>query len=173
MTYGDPTDASNFMGPLVSARQRERVLGYIDRARLDGARIVCGGGIPAHLPTGYFVEPTLVADVDNSMEIARDEVFGPVLVVIAHDGDDDAVRIANDSPYGLSGMITSADLDRAKRVAARIRTGTLGINGGLWYGADAPFGGYKQSGVGRQCGLEGLEIFTETKTVGWPSASAD
>ena len=173
MTYGDPTDASNFMGPLVSARQRERVLGYIDRARLDGARIVCGGGIPAHLPTGYFVEPTLVADVDNSMEIARDEVFGPVLVVIAHDGDDDAVRIANDSPYGLSGMITSTDLDRAKRVAARIRTGTLGINGGLWYGADAPFGGYKQSGVGRQCGLEGLEIFTETKTVGWPSASAD
>ena len=173
MTYGAPTDASNFMGPLVSARQRERVLGYIDRARLDGARIVCGGGIPAHLPTGYFVEPTLVADVDNSMEIARDEVFGPVLVVIAHDGDDDAVRIANDSPYGLSGMITSADLDRAKRVAARIRTGTLGINGGLWYGADAPFGGYKQSGVGRQCGLEGLEIFTETKTVGWPSASAD
>ena len=93
----------------------------------------------------------------------------PVLVIIPHDGDDDAVAIANDSPYGLSGMITSGDLERAKGVARRIRTGTLGINGGVWYGADAPFGGYKGSGVGRQCGIEGLEIFTETKTVGWPA----
>jgi aldehyde dehydrogenase (NAD+) len=94
-----------------------------------------------------------------------------VLVMIPYDGDDDAVLIANDSPYGLSGAITSGDLERAKGVARRIRTGTLGINGGVWYGADAPFGGYKGSGVGRQCGMEGLEIFTETKTVGWPAAA--
>jgi aldehyde dehydrogenase (NAD+) len=169
VTYGDPTDPANLMGPLISRRQRSRVLGYIDQARREGARLVCGGGRPDHLPRGWYVEPTLFADVDNAMTIAREEVFGPVLVVIPYEDDDDAVRIANDSPYGLSGMITSGDLDRAKSVARRIRTGTLGLNGGVWYGADAPFGGYKQSGIGRQCGVEGLEAFTETKTVGWPA----
>jgi aldehyde dehydrogenase (NAD+) len=169
VTYGDPTDPSNFMGPVVSAKQRERVLGYIEQGKAEGARVVVGGGRPAHLPTGWFVEPTLFADVDNGMTIAQEEIFGPVLVVIPYEDDDDAVRIANDSPYGLSGMITSGDLDRAKAVARRIRTGTLALNGGIWYGADAPFGGYKQSGIGRQCGIEGLEIFTETKTVGWPA----
>jgi aldehyde dehydrogenase (NAD+) len=128
--------------------------------------------VPAHLPRGYFVEPTLVADVDNAMAIAQEEVFGPVLAVVGYNGDDDAVRIANDSPYGLSGTITGGDLERAKDVARRIRTGTLGINGGVWYGADAPFGGYKGSGVGRQCGIEGLEMFTETKTVAWPAPGA-
>jgi aldehyde dehydrogenase (NAD+) len=169
VTYGDPTDPANLMGPLVSERQRDRVLGYIETGRAEGARLVCGGGRPDHLPRGWYVEPTLFADVDNAMTIAREEIFGPVLVMIPYEDDDDAVRIANDSPYGLSGMITSGDLDRAKAMARRIRTGTLGINGGVWYGADAPFGGYKQSGIGRQCGLEGLEIFTETKTVGWPA----
>jgi aldehyde dehydrogenase (NAD+) len=169
VTYGDPTDASNLMGPLVSARQRERVLGYIEKGKAEGARLVLGGGTPDHLPKGWFVEPTLFADVDNSMTIAQEEIFGPVQVIIPFDDDEDAVRIANDSMYGLSGMITSGDLDRAKAIARRIRTGTLGINGGIWYGADAPFGGYKQSGIGRQCGIEGLEIFTETKTVGWPA----
>ena len=102
------------------------------------------------------------------MRIAREEIFGPVLCIIGYDDEDDAVAIANDSVYGLSGAITSGDVERAKRVAHRIRTGTLSLNGGVWYGADAPFGGYKQSGVGRQCGIEGLEVFTETKTVGWP-----
>ena len=169
VTYGDPTDPSNLMGPLVNQRQRERVLGYIASGKEQGARLVCGGGIPADQPKGWFVEPTLFVDVDNDMTIAREEIFGPVLVVIPYEDDDDAVRIANDSPYGLSGMVTSGDLDRAKAVARRIRTGTLAINGGVWYGADAPFGGYKQSGIGRQCGIEGLEIFTETKTVGWPA----
>ncbi|MEQ1786513.1 MAG: aldehyde dehydrogenase family protein [Acidimicrobiales bacterium] len=169
VSYGDPTDASNLMGPLVSKRQQERVLGYIETGKAEGARLVCGGGVPAHLPVGCYVEPTLFADVDNSMTIAQEEIFGPVLVVIPFEDDDDAVRIANDSPYGLSGMITSGDLERAKAVARRVRTGTLGLNGGIWYGADAPFGGYKQSGIGRQCGIEGLEIFTETKTVGWPA----
>jgi aldehyde dehydrogenase (NAD+) len=169
VTYGDPTDPANLMGPLVSERQRDRVLGYIETGRAEGARLVCGGGRPDHLPRGWYVEPTLFADVDNAMTVAREEIFGPVLVMIPYEDDDDAVRIANDSPYGLSGMITSGDLDRAKAVARRIRTGTLGLNGGVWYGADAPFGGYKHSGIGRQCGLEGLEIFTETKTVGWPA----
>jgi aldehyde dehydrogenase (NAD+) len=169
VTYGDPTDPGNLMGPLVSQKQRERVLGYIQTGQEEGARLVTGGGVPAHLPTGWYVEPTLFADVDNSMAIAQEEIFGPVLVMIPFDDDDDAVRIANESAYGLSGMITSGSLDRAKAVARRIRTGTLGLNGGIWYGADAPFGGYKQSGIGRQCGLEGLEIFTETKTVGWPA----
>ena len=168
VSYGDPTDASNLMGPLVSKRQQERVLGYIEKGKAEGARLICGGGVPAHLPTGYYVEPTLFADVDNSMTIAQEEIFGPVLVMIAYEDDDDAVRIANDSPYGLSGMITSGDLERAKALARRVRTGTLGLNGGIWYGADAPFGGYKQSGIGRQCGVEGLEIFTETKPVGRP-----
>jgi len=168
VAYGDPTDASNLMGPLVSARQRDRVLGYIEQGKAEGARLICGGGTPDHLPTGWYVEPTLFVDVDSSMTIAQEEIFGPVLVMIPFDDDDDAVRIANDSQYGLSGMITSGDLDRAKAIARRVRTGTLGLNGGIWYGADAPFGGYKQSGIGRQCGIEGLEIFTETKTVGWP-----
>ena len=167
--YGDPTNPENIQGPQVSKKQQERVLGYIEKGQAEGARLVCGGGVPSHLPTGYYVEPTLFADVDNSMTIAREEIFGPVLVMIPFEDDDDAVRIANDSPYGLSGMITSGDLERAKGVARRVRTGTLGINGGIWYGADAPFGGYKQSGIGRQCGIEGLEIFTETKTVGWPA----
>ncbi|MBV9041599.1 MAG: aldehyde dehydrogenase family protein [Acidimicrobiia bacterium] len=168
VTYGDPTDASNLMGPLISEKQRQRVLGYIESGNEQGATLVIGGGIPSHLDKGFFVEPTLFANVDNSMKIAQEEIFGPVLVIIGYDDEDDAVAIANDSVYGLSGMITSKDLDRAKRVASRIRTGTLSLNGGVWYGADAPFGGYKQSGLGRQCGIEGLDIFTETKTVGWP-----
>ena len=157
-------------GPQVSKRQQERVLGYIEKGKQEGARLVTGGGVPAHLPKGFFVEPTLFADVDNSMTIAQEEIFGPVLSVIPFEGDDDAVRIANDSIYGLSGMMFASDLERAKAVARRIRTGTMAINGGLWYGADAPFGGYKQSGIGRQCGIEGLEIFTETKTVAWPAS---
>jgi aldehyde dehydrogenase (NAD+) len=169
VTYGDPTEAANLMGPVVSERQRSRVLGYIEKGKAEGARLVCGGGRPAHLDRGWYVEPTLFADVDNSMTIAREEIFGPVMVMIPYEDDDDAVRIANDSPYGLSGMIMGGDLDRAKAIAGRIRTGTLSVNGGLWYGADAPFGGYKQSGIGRQCGIEGLEIFTETKTVSWPA----
>jgi aldehyde dehydrogenase (NAD+) len=169
VSYGDPTEPANLMGPLISERQRDRVLGYIEAGKAQGARLICGGGRPEHLLTGWYVEPTLFVDVDNSMTIAQEEIFGPVLVMIAYEDDDDAVRIANDSPYGLSGMITAGDLERAKAVARRIRTGTLGLNGGIWYGADAPFGGYKQSGIGRQCGIEGLEIFTETKTVGWPA----
>lgn len=166
--YGDPTDPSNLQGPQISAGQRARVLEYIESGKADGARLVVGGGRPGHLETGYYVEPTLFADVDNSMRIARQEIFGPVLVVVAFDDDDDAVRIANDSEYGLGVGVTSASEERALGVARRVRAGTASINGGMWYGADAPFGGYKASGVGRQNGLEGLEQYTETKTIAGP-----
>jgi aldehyde dehydrogenase (NAD+) len=166
--YGDPKDDGMLMGPLVSARQRDRVLGYIAKGQEEGAKLICGGGRPAHLEKGYFVEPTLFAGVDNTMAIAREEIFGPVLVVIPYKDDDDAVRIANDSNYGLSGGVISADEKRATAVAKRIRTGSIGVNGGLWYGADSPYGGYKDSGIGRQCGAEGFEQYLETKAIAWP-----
>jgi aldehyde dehydrogenase (NAD+) len=163
--YGDPTDPSKIQGPQISAGQRDRILGYIEQAKAEGARVVVGGGRPAHLPTGYYVEPTLIADVDNAMTVAREEIFGPVLVVVPFEDDDDAVRIANDSPYGLGCGVTSGSEARALDVARRIRAGTASVNGGVWYGADAPFGGYKASGIGRQNGLEGFEQYTETKTI--------
>ncbi len=169
--YGDPNqDESVFMGPVISARQRDRVLGYIERGKEEGATLVTGGGRPAHLPKGWFVEPTLFVDVDNSMTIAQEEIFGPVLTVIPYDDDDDAVRIANESNYGLSGGIFSGSEERATALARRVRTGSMSVNGGLWYGADSPYGGYKASGMGRQCGIEGLEEYLETKAIAWPQA---
>ena len=166
--YGDPSSDAVMMGPLVSARQRDRVLGYIERGKEEGATLVTGGGRPADQPKGWFVEPTLFADVDNSMTIAQEEIFGPVLAVIPYDDDDDAVRIANESNYGLSGGIFSGSEERANAIARRLRTGSLSVNGGLWYGADSPYGGYKDSGIGRQCGIEGLEQYLETKSIAWP-----
>jgi aldehyde dehydrogenase (NAD+) len=165
VTYGDPTDPGNIQGPQISAKQRDRVLGYIEKGVAEGARLVLGGGRPAHLDKGWFVEPTLFADVENTMTIAREEIFGPVLVVIPFEDDDDAVRIANDNQYGLAGSVTSASDERALAVASRIRAGMISVNGGVSYGADAPFGGYKASGVGRQNGLEGFEQYLETKTI--------
>ena len=167
LPYGDPTDPQNIAGPLVNARQRDRVLGHIVSGRAEGARVVVGGGRPEHLPKGFYVQPTLLADVDNAMAVAREEIFGPVLCAIPYDGEDDAVRIANDSPYGLSGGIFSASTERAMGLARRIRTGSLGVNGGMFYGADGPYGGYKMSGLGRQGGLEGFAQYTESKTVGF------
>ncbi|HEX3705919.1 MAG TPA: aldehyde dehydrogenase family protein, partial [Mycobacteriales bacterium] len=169
MPVGDPTDPDTQIGPLVSERQRTRVESYIRTGRSEGARVVVGGGRPAGLTSGYFVEPTIFADVDPSMTIAQEEIFGPVLCVLPFDDDDDALRIANDSAYGLSGGVFSADEERATRFARRVRTGSIGINGGLWYGADSPYGGYKTSGVGRQNGVEGFEQYLETKAVAWPS----
>jgi aldehyde dehydrogenase (NAD+) len=166
--YGDPSTDSVLMGPLVSARQRDRVLGYIEEGQQEGAKLVVGGGRPSHLPKGWYVEPTLFVDVDNSMKIAQEEIFGPVLAVIPYDDDDDAVRIANESEYGLSGGVFSASEERGTAIARRIRTGSIGVNGGLWYGADSPYGGYKASGMGRQCGIEGLEQYLETKAIAWP-----
>jgi aldehyde dehydrogenase (NAD+) len=165
--YGDPNDAGVLMGPLVSAKQRDRVLGYIAKGQEEGARLVFGGGRPSHLPKGYYVEPTLFADVDNSMTIAQEEIFGPVLAVIPFDDEEDAIRIANDSGYGLSGGVFSGSEERGTAVARRIRTGSIGVNGGLWYGADSPYGGYKASGIGRQNGIEGFEQYLETKAVAW------
>ena len=163
--YGDPQSDSQLMGPLINAKQRERVLGYIEKGKAEGARLLLGGGAPAHLKSGYYVEPTVFVDVTNDMTIAREEIFGPVLSVIAYEDEDDAVRIANDSDYGLSGAVWSGDEDRAIAVARRIRTGTINVNGGNFYAPDAPFGGYKQSGVGREMGREGFEEYLETKTI--------
>jgi aldehyde dehydrogenase (NAD+) len=162
---GDPTDPGTVCGPLISARQRDRVQAYLDSAIAEGGTFACGGGRPADRDTGFYIEPTVIAGLDNNAKVAREEIFGPVLTVIAHDGDDDAVRIANDSPYGLSGTVFSADPDRAAGVAARMRVGTVNINGGVWYSADMPFGGYKQSGIGREMGLAGFEEYLETKAI--------
>lgn len=167
--YGDPTDPANMMGPLISARQREKVAGYVEGAIADGAKAVTGGRVPEHLPRGYFYEPTLLVGADEDSAVAQDELFGPVLVVLPHDGDDDAVRIANNSIYGLSGGVLSADRERALAVARRIRTGTMSVNGGVYYGPDAPFGGYKQSGIGREMGAAGLDEFLERKTFAEPA----
>src|SRR6201991_1716578 len=162
---GDPNDGGTICGPLISARQRDRVQGYLDSATDEGGKSACGGGRPADRDTGFFIEPTVIAGLDNDAKVAREEIFGPVLTVIAHDGDDDAVRIANDSPYGLSGTVFSGDPERAAGIAARMRVGTVNVNGGVWYSADMPFGGYKQSGIGREMGLAGFEEYLETKAI--------
>jgi len=165
ISYGDPQADGAIMGPQVNARQRERVLAYIEQGKAEGARLLLGGGRPAHLEKGYYVEPTVFVDVTNDMTIAREEIFGPVLAVIAYEDEEDAIRIANDSDFGLSGSVWSASEERGLSVARRIRTGTINVNGGNFYGADAPFGGYKQSGVGREMGPEGFEEYLETKTI--------
>lgn len=162
---GDPDDAGTVCGPLISARQRDRVQGYLHSAIAEGGRFAAGGGRPADRDKGFFIEPTVIAGLDNNATAAREEIFGPVLTVIAHDGDDDAVRIANDSPYGLSGTVFSADPERAAGIAARFRVGTVNVNGGVWYSADMPFGGYKQSGIGREMGLAGFEEYLEIKAI--------
>ncbi len=166
---GDPTDPGTICGPLISARQRQRVEGYLALALDEGGTVVLGGGRPEGFDRGFFVEPTLMVGVDNRARVAQEEIFGPVLVVIPYDGDDDAVRLANDSAYGLSGSVWSADRGRAVDVAGRIRTGTIGINGGLWFSPDVPFGGYKQSGLGRESGRAGFEEYLETKSMAEPA----
>jgi aldehyde dehydrogenase (NAD+) len=165
---GDPLDPATLLGPLVAARQRDRVEGYIALGVSEGARIAVGGGRPTGQPTGWFVEPTVLVDATNSMRVCREEVFGPVVAVIPHDGDDDAIRIANDSSYGLAAGIFSADDERALGLARRIRAGSVGIkNSGL--NVAFPNGGFKESGFGRQYGPEGVFEFLETKAIGLPS----
>ena len=167
---GDPVLPETLVGPVISAAQKDRVLTAVERARRDGAEIVTGGGavenLPEHLAGGHYVQPTLIVGVENSAAIAQDEVFGPVLIVMPFDDDDHAVRIANDSAFGLAGAVISRSMERGMNIARRIRTGSFGVNGGMFYGADAPFGGYKNSGVGRQCGIEGFQQYLETKTIG-------
>ncbi len=165
----DPAKPGTICGPLISAAQRERVEGYIALAKEEGGTIEIGGGRPADKDKGFFIEPTLISGLDNSARVAQEEIFGPVLVIIGHDGDDDAIRIANDSPYGLSGMVYGTDPDRLNHVIDRVRTGTMGVNGGIWYAADVPFGGYKQSGIGREMGVAGFEEYLESKAVARPA----
>ena len=165
LAAADPTQPGTICGPVISARQRERVEGYLQLAKDEGATFAVGGGRSPNFERGFYIDPTLVVGLDNSSRVAREEIFGPVLTVISYDDQDDAVRIANDSPFGLSGTIFSGDEERALAVAARIRTGTMGINGGVWYSADMPFGGYKQSGIGREMGVAGFEEYLETKAI--------
>lgn len=165
---GNPEEAGTHIGPLVSDVQFGRVQALIEAGVAEGARLVIGGpGKPAGFETGYFVKPTIFADVDNNMRVAREEVFGPVLTIIPFDTEDEAVEIANDTPYGLAAFVQTGNRDRAARVASRLRTGMVHINGGPHrYGS--PFGGYKQSGNGREGGMFGLEDYLEVKAVHWP-----
>ncbi len=172
LPYGDPQDPGNMTGPVINLAQRTRIEAYIQKGIDEGARLVIGGTRPSQFDKGFWVQPTLFADVTNDMTIAREEIFGPVLVAIAYDDDDDAVRIANDSIFGLSGGIAGADRERALGIARRIRTGTFSVNGGVWYGADVPFGGYKQSGVGREMGVAGFEEYLEQKAFAEPAPGA-
>lgn len=167
VTVGDPFDQATIMGPLVTRTQQGRVLGYIEKGRAEGATLVTGGKRPAHLDRGWFVEPTLFADARNDMAIAREEIFGPVGTVLTYHSEEEAIAIANDSHYGLSGGVFTDDPDRAYAVARRIRTGNFGHNGRV-IDYTMPYGGFKQSGIGREGGAEGLHAFTEIKTIFMP-----
>ena len=163
-SVGDPLDKATDIGPVVSARQRDRVLDYIEAGKSSGAKLVVGGGVPKDQPRGWFVSPTVFADVDNSDRIAQEEIFGPVLAVIPYESDEQAIALANDSEFGLAGTVWSTDTDRATEVAREIHTGTIGIND---YQLDmgAPFGGVKASGIGRELGPEGLDEFFSLKSI--------
>ena len=165
--YGDPTDPGMMMGPLVSEAQRQKVDAYVQSAVAEGGTVVLGGKAPEHLPNGFFYEPTLITGVGPDAKVCQEEVFGPVLAVLPYEDDDDAVAIANDSIFGLSATVIGED-DHATAVARRIRAGTVSINGGMWYAPDAPFGGYKQSGIGREMGVLGFEEYLEVKTLAKP-----
>jgi aldehyde dehydrogenase (NAD+) len=166
-TPGDPFDEGTTLGPLVSDAQRERVRGYIEKGKSEGARITLDGTRPAGLDKGWYVAPTVFADVDNKMTIAQEEIFGPVLSIIPFDTEEDAIKIANDSAYGLAGSVWTSDIPKGIEISEKIRTGTYAIN---WYAFDpcCPFGGYKNSGIGRENGPEGVEHFTQQKSVLMP-----
>jgi aldehyde dehydrogenase (NAD+) len=161
---GDPNDPTTQMGPLAMERQLRRVEGYIAKGKQEGATIACGGGKPKHLPSGYYFEPTLFTNVDNRMTIAQEEIFGPVICLIPADSEQDAIRIANESIYGLNGAVLTKDKEAAYRVARQLRTGCVG-QGGLRMDFLAPYGGFKQSGIGREGGPENFQAYTETKTI--------
>ncbi len=164
LTMGDPFDKNTRLGPLASAGQRDSVLGFIEQGKREGATLVAGGGRPAEPATGFYVEPTIFANVDNKMTIAQEEIFGPVLAIIPYDTEAEAIAIANDSPYGLAGGVWAATPERAMTVAKQLRTGQVDINGGR-FNALAPFGGYKKSGIGREIGPLALEEFFQLKSI--------
>jgi len=168
---GDPQDPGTLCGPVISDKQRTRVLGYIQNGIDEGATLLVGGtDAPAGRDKGFWVKPTLFVDVDNAMTIAQEEIFGPVLAVIPFEDEEDAIRIANESIYGLAGNVMSGSLERSLAVARRLRAGFMGVNGGVAYGAEVPFGGYKASGIGRQNGHAGFDQYTELKSVAYPVA---
>jgi len=165
VSYGNPFDPEVMASPLISTRQLDRVLGLIARGRQEGARLVCGGSrADGDLAAGNFVVPTLFSDVSNDMSIAREEIFGPVLSVIPFGDEDEAVRIANDTEYGLAATVWASDVHRAMRVTKALRAGTVGING-YQLEPNSPFGGFRQSGIGREGGRAAVESYTELKTV--------
>jgi aldehyde dehydrogenase (NAD+) len=163
--WGDPDEPTHVMGPVVSKKQLDRVMSYIEIGQKEGARLLVGGRARPDKGGGFFVEPTCFVDVKNSMRIAQEEIFGPVLVVIPFEDDEDAIRIANDSVYGLSGLLTCGDVARGERIARRIKTGSIGVNGGMAVTPDMPFGGVKHSGIGREWGREGIEEYLESKVI--------
>ncbi len=165
--WGDYNNPQSVMGPVISKKQMERVKSYIDIGQQEGARLLAGGNLRPDKGSGFFIEPTCFVDCTNDMRISREEIFGPVLVVIPFEDEEDAIRIANDSEYGLGGMITAGTDEQAVRIARRIRAGALSANGGMSITGDLPFGGYKQSGIGRAWGREGIEDFLETKAIAY------
>ena len=164
LTVGDPFDPKTRLGPLASANQRETVLGYVNKGKQEGAQLVAGGDRPSSLPRGYYVEPAIFANVDNRMAVAQEEIFGPVLAMVPYDSEDEAVRLANDSIYGLAGGVWAGTQERALQIARRLRTGQVDINGGR-FNHLAPFGGYKKSGIGRELGPLALEEFFQLKAI--------
>jgi aldehyde dehydrogenase (NAD+) len=163
--WGDINDPTQIMGPVISKKQLDRVMGYIELGKKEGARLLAGGNARTDKGGGFFIEPTCFVDVRNDMRIAQEEIFGPVLVVIAYKDDSDAIRIANESAYGLAGYITSGDPQRAMRIARAIRAGAISVNGGVHITGDLPFGGVKASGMGREWGREGIEEFLDSKVI--------